>query len=46
MCQIAKIVPIKGSVLGPLRFLLYINNLNKPIKNLRAYHFADDTKIT
>ena len=43
--KIVKVVPIKGSVLGPLLFLLYIDDLNKPIKNLRAYHFADDTNI-
>ena len=33
----------QGSVLGLLLFLLYINDLNKSIKNLRAYHFADYT---
>ena len=26
-------------------FLLYINDLNKSIKTLRAYHFADNTNI-
>ena len=35
----------QGSVLGLLLFLLYINDLNKSIKNLRAYHFADYTNI-
>ena len=35
----------QDSVLEPLLFLLYINYLNKYIKNLRAYHFADDTNI-
>ena len=35
----------KGSVFGPFLFLLYINNLNKYIKNLRVYLSADDTNI-
>ena len=33
------------SVLVHLLFLLYINDLNKSIKNSRADHFADDTNI-
>ena len=35
----------QGSVLGPLLFPLYVNDLNKSIKNSRAYHFADGTNI-
>ena len=35
----------QGSVLGPLLFLLDINDLNRAIKFCAVHHFADDTNL-
>ena len=33
------------SILGPLLFILYINDLNQAIKFCKVHHFADDTNL-
>ena len=35
----------RGSILGPVLFLIYINDLNDAIKCCKVHHFVDDTNL-
>ena len=36
---------LQDSVLGPLLFLTYVNDLNTAIKHCKVHHFAHDTNL-
>ena len=45
MCEIKTSVP-QGSNLGPLLFVIYVNNIYKARFILHALTYADDTTLT
>ena len=40
-----KLSVLQGSVLGPLLFQVYVNNLNQVLRFCKVHHFADDTNL-